>query len=194
MMLTSLGCFVQLEPPSPQYKVEWQYLFQILPPHPRASISTLYWGEGGPKVGVGSGVAPYTCCSTGRISSINRRSMSSFLVPWFSHQGKLLSVGWGAGWRWGDVGEGEGGACLLEASLFDASLLKGKSSKAASSRTRHGRTFKKPGFEGLLKRCHFLVTESHFLPLFRAPYGPPHEGLPKLSRGEVYIERRLKDT
>ena len=64
---------------------------------------------------------------------------------------------------------------------------------AASSRTHHGRTFKKPGFEGLLKRGHFLVTESHFLPIFRAPYGPPHEGLPKLSRGEVYIERRLKD-
>ena len=122
-----------------------------------------------------------------------RRSMSSFLVPWFSHHCKLLSVGWGAGWCWGMWGRETGGACLLEASLFDASFLKGKSSKAASSRTHHGRTFKTPGFEGLLKRGHFLLTESHFLLLFRAPYGPPHEGLPKLSRGEVYIERRLKD-
>ena len=30
------------------------------------------------------------------------------------------------------------------------------------------------------------MTESHFLLCFRAPYGPPHEGLQKLSRGEVY--------
>ena len=30
------------------------------------------------------------------------------------------------------------------------------------------------------------MTESHFLLCFRAPYGPPHEGVQKLSRGEVY--------
>ena len=147
MMLTSLGCFVQLEPPSPQYNVEWQYLFQILPPHPRASISTLYWGEGGPKVGVGSGVAPYTCCSTGRISSINRRSMSSFLVPWFSHQGKLLSVGWGAGWCWGMWWREMGGLAFSR----PASLMPASSKESLRKQPLRGHTTAEPSKHQVLK-------------------------------------------
>jgi hypothetical protein len=30
------------------------------------------------------------------------------------------------------------------------------------------------------------MTESHFLLCVRAPYGPSHQGVQKLSRGEVY--------
>ena len=147
MMLTSLGCFVQLEPPSPQYNVEWQYLFQILPPHPRASISTLYWGEGGPKVGVGSGVAPYTCFSTGRIRSINRRSMSSFLFRGSATIVNCCQWGGGRGGAGGMWGREKGGLAFSR----PASLMPASSKASLRKQPLRGHTTAEPSKHQVLK-------------------------------------------